>query len=225
MAADYLARRVLAPSLPTIGAPTVNDMLAAALVYGLLVTVVTAPASRSMASLGQAPRQIASRAATWLPWVGGVLFLLDVLVVAPLDARLWGDVRLPSFTAPASSTILLASAATPLAVISLLLVNGIVIPLAEERLWRGLIQPRFRLAWGLVPGLLTTAVLFSVKHVIVDASPGRLLALTAGGLVLGLVACRAGGKAGGRTGWRASAVSHMIGNLIATTLALAAGAL
>jgi membrane protease YdiL (CAAX protease family) len=223
--AEYLARRVLAPSLPTIGSPVVNDMAAAALIYGLLVTALTPPAARSTAALGRALRDVAARLATWLPWVGGVLFLLAVLVIAPIDARLWGGVRLPSFTAPASSTVLLAGAATPLAVISLLLVNGVVIPLAEERLWRGMIQPRLRLAWGLLPGLLATALLFSLKHAIVDASLGRLLAIAAGGCVLGLVAYRAGGPAGGRAGWKASAVSHMIGNLVATGLALASGAL
>jgi len=235
--AEYVARRILAPTLPSIGAPPVNsanlpigapvfnDMAATALIYGLLLLLVAPSQSRSLAALGLALREIAQQAKGWLPWVGGVLFLVAVVVVVPLDALLWGGVQLPSFTVPASSTVLFAGAAMPLAIGSLLIVNGVVIPLAEERLWRGLIQPRFRVAWGLVPALLVTAALFSVKHAIVDATPGRLLALTVGGLVLGFVAYRAGGSDGGRSGWKASAVAHMVGNIIATSMALAAGAL
>jgi membrane protease YdiL (CAAX protease family) len=222
---EYVARRVFAPSLPTIGAPAVNDMLASALAYGLLVAIVVPDSARSVASLGRAIGGVLAGARGWLPWIGSAVFLASVMLLAPLDALLWGAVRLPSFTAPASTTILFASAAMPLSVLSLLLVNGVVIPLAEERLWRGLIQPRLRVAWGLAPGLLVTAALFSLKHVIVDASPGRLLALTAGGLVLGIVAYRAGDADGGAAGWRASAVSHMVGNLVATSLALASGLL
>jgi membrane protease YdiL (CAAX protease family) len=235
--AEYLARRILAPTMPSIGAPpvnsdslpvgapVVNDMVAAALIYVLLVTLVAVRHGRPTAALGAALRGIAVQARTWLPWAGGVLFLVAVVVVMPLDARLWGDVRLPSFTVPPSTTVLFAGAATPLAIMSLLIVNGVVIPLAEERLWRGLIQPGLRVAWGVIPALLVTAVLFSLKHAIVDASLGRLLALTVGGLVLGLVAYRAGRSDGGRSGWEASAVSHMVGNLVATSLALAAGAI
>lgn len=40
--AEYIARRVLAPWLPTLGSPTVNDMLALVLVYTPLVAL-TAP--------------------------------------------------------------------------------------------------------------------------------------------------------------------------------------
>lgn len=225
VATEYLARRVVAPSLPVVGAPVVNDMLAAAVAYGLLVTVVTPSPLRSPAGLGEALRGVARQMIRWLPWLGGVLFLVGVLAVAPLDAWLWGDVRLPGFTAPASSIVLFASAGPLLATVSLLLVNGVVIPLAEERLWRGSIQPNLRLACGVIPGLLATAVLFSLKHAIVDGSLGRLLALTVGGLVLGLVAYRASTAAGVRTGWQASAVSHMVGNLVATGVALAYGAI
>jgi membrane protease YdiL (CAAX protease family) len=223
--AEYLARRVLAPSLPILGVPVVNDMLAAAICYGALVTLTASASSRSLAALGDALFGVGRQATRWLPWVGAILFLTAVLVLVPLDRWLWGAVQLPSFTAPASTIVLFADAATPLAIVSLLLVNGVVIPLAEERLWRGLIQPRLRLSWGVVPGLLVTAVLFSLKHVIVDASPGRLMALTAGGLVLGVVAFRSVHSEGDRGGWRASAISHMVGNLVATGLALAAGAL
>jgi membrane protease YdiL (CAAX protease family) len=223
--AEYLARRVLAPALPTIGSPTVNDMLAAALCYGLLVALTATPAARSPATLGRTLMAVLARAGSWLPWVGGLLFLLAVMFLAFLDRLLWGAVVLPSFTAPPSGTVLVAGLATPLAIAALLVVNGVVIPLAEERLWRGLIQPRLFAAWGLLPAVLVTAVLFSLKHAVVDASLGRLVAIVVGGVVLGVVAHRAGGLDGGRNGWQTSAVSHMVANITATCIALAAGAL
>jgi UDP-N-acetylmuramyl pentapeptide phosphotransferase/UDP-N-acetylglucosamine-1-phosphate transferase len=76
---------------------------------------------------------------------------------------------------------------------------------------------------GVVPGLLVTAVLFSLKHAVVDASLGRLLALSVGGLALGVVALRASSNADGRGGWQTSTVSHAVANIATTSLALAAG--
>lgn len=225
VAAEYLARRVLAPALPTLGAPTVNDMLSVGLAYAVLVAAVAAPGERSTAALARALQAVAAAAASWRPWVGAAAFLGAVIAFAPLDARFWGGITLPAFAAPRSSTLFLADGGATLAATSLLIVNGAVIPLAEERLWRGLIQPRLLAAWGVAAGLIGTALLFSLKHAIVDASLGRLLALTAGGLMLGLVAHRAGSADDPGTGWRAAAVAHLVGNVVATGLALAAGAL
>jgi membrane protease YdiL (CAAX protease family) len=215
--AEYLARRVLAPALPVLGSPTVNDLLAVVVAYAPLVALTAAPGARTPAALGRTLRALAGQARTWPPWAGGVLFLGAVLALAPLDARLWGTVRLPAVTLPPAPVVLFAGAGVPLSVASLLLVNGLFVPLVEERLWRGLIQPGLGASWGLLPGLLGAAALFSLKHAVVDASLGRLLALTAGGLVLGTVALRAGG----RTGWWASAVSHAGGNTVATAIFLA----
>ena len=200
-------------------------MLMAALCYCLLVTLTAPPSARSPAVLGRALLAILKRAGSWLPWVGGLLFLLAVMFLTFLDASLWGAVELPALSPRPSDTVLLAGLATPLAIAALLAVNGVVIPLAEERLWRGFIQPRLFAAWGLLPALLAPSTLFSLKHAIVDASLGRLVAITAGGLVLGYVAHRAGGSDGGRSGWQTSAVSHMLANVVATCIALAAGAL
>jgi len=52
------------------------------------------------------------------------------------------------------------------------------------------------------------AVLFSAKHAVIDASMGRMLAITVLGVVLGLVAHKAT--------WRASALSHIVMNSVAT---------
>lgn len=222
IAAEYLARHVVAPILPLIGAPMVNDMLASALCYTLLVLATAAAYERKPAVLGRALLGIFGREWSWLALAGGAAFLLLVVILMPLDMALWGSVTLPSYTAPPSDVRLLTGLATPLTIAALMTVNGIVIPLAEERLWRGMIQPRLLLAWGLLPALLTTAFLFSLKHVVVDASLGRLIALFVGGLALGYVAHRAGGGDGGRLGWRVTAISHMLANLAATGLILVA---
>lgn len=223
--AEFLARRILAPTPPSIGSLTVNDMLAAALCYGLLVTLTAPPSARSFVVLGRTLLAVLGRAGSWLAWVGGLLFLLAVVLLAFLDRLLWGSVELPFPTLWPSDTVLLAGLAAPLSIAALLVVNGVVIPLAEERLWRGLIQPRLFGVWGLRPALFVTAVLFSLKHAVVDTSLGRLIAISAGGLVLGIVAHRAGGSDGGRDGWQTSAVSHMLANLVGMGMAFAAGAL
>lgn len=104
------------------------------------------------------------------------------------------------------------SAAPLLVTVSMLLMNGWVVPLAEEWLWRGRIQPALVGAGGQLAGLLATSLLFSLKHVLIDASLGRMLALTGFGLVMELLALR--------HGWRAAALAHAIANTFATTLTL-----
>lgn len=90
-----------------------------------------------------------------------------------------------------------------------------MIPLAEEYLWRGVIQPRLVAAWSFAPAGVVTAMLFSLKHAIVDASLGRLLTIMCFGLVMGVYAAR--------SSWRASAVAHAFANLIATSVAILIG--
>jgi uncharacterized protein len=108
--------------------------------------------------------------------------------------------------------LLFPQLAPMLVVISLLLVNGIFVPLVEEWLWHGLIQPRFVGRLGLAFGLLLTAFLFSLKHMIVDASLGRLLTLTGFGIIIGIIAHR--------KGWQSAALAHVLVNSIASIIAL-----
>lgn len=63
---------------------------------------------------------------------------------------------------------------------------------------------------------MRSVLLFSLKHVIIDASLGRLLALTGFGLALGVLAAR--------QGWRTSALAHALANIAATLLVLLASA-
>ena len=97
-----------------------------------------------------------------------------------------------------------------LAPLALLAVNGVLVPVAEEFLWRGVIQRRLSWVLGPWPAIILTAVLFSLKHAVVDASLGRLLFITGLGTVWGHVAHR--------RRWHASAVVHAAMNLLATLL-------
>jgi membrane protease YdiL (CAAX protease family) len=208
VAVEYSARHVLAQALPTLAAERVNDMLATGVAY-LVLSVVCARVYGE--AFGPGGLWIAA-ARRWQAWLG-VVAALATLPIGLIDHALWGSLTLPSFSlAPRSSVV--ARDALWLVPASMLLVNGLLIPLAEEWLWRGLVQPRFVSGLGSIAGIAVTAALFSLKHAIVDASLGRLLVITAGGVVLGLVARAAS--------WRASTISHATMNTLATALALLA---
>jgi membrane protease YdiL (CAAX protease family) len=62
-----------------------------------------------------------------------------------------------------------------------------------------------------------TAVCFSLKHVLVDASFGRFLTITALGVTFGIVAQR--------KSWRASAAFHIVINMLSSITALVLGSI
>jgi membrane protease YdiL (CAAX protease family) len=212
IAVEYFTRHFALFWLPVLGALRVNDMLLSGIGYLGLVWLTAPPAQRSLAALRRTVREIVSYihdrqvlAAAALAIAAGWLILVDHL--------LWGGVELASAISPWRwETTVLQPAAPVLVVASLLLFNGVVVPFAEEWLWRGRIQPRVVGALGFVPGLLSTALLFSLKHAIIDASLGRLLMLTVFGVVMGVLASR--------RGWRASALAHALANTVATIVAL-----
>lgn len=212
VASEYLVRHYAIFWIPVLGRLRVNDMLVSGAAYSALVWLTMPAGSRSFAVLRQTAgeiwgfirnRQVQIAAALalgagWLAWV---------------DRFLWGEVRLSILPNPwGPGRVLFEPLGLPLAVISLLVVNGVVVPLAEEWLWRGLIQPRLAGAFGYLPGLVVTSVTFSLKHAVVDSSLGHLLTLTAFGLVMGVTARH--------HGWRGSAMAHALANTIATVLGL-----
>jgi membrane protease YdiL (CAAX protease family) len=100
-------------------------------------------------------------------------------------------------------------------VVSLITVNDLFVPIAEEYLWRGLVQVRLIRVLPLPIAIGLTAVLFSLKHALVDASLGRFLALIAFGVICGVVAQH--------KNWRRSAALHMVVNTITTIIGLTFG--
>jgi membrane protease YdiL (CAAX protease family) len=206
---EYLARHFALLWFPAIGALRVNDMLVTGLAY---LALVAALAPRTLSALGASVRAVLAEGRRWQVWAAAAAAVGTGFMVL-VDQRLWGAVSIPAVSSSWRwEGGLFASAAPLLVTVSMLLVNGWVVPLAEEWLWRGRIQPALVGAGGQLAGLLATSLLFSLKHVLIDASLGRMLALTGFGLVMGLLALR--------HGWRAAALAHAIANTFATTLTL-----
>lgn len=208
LAVEYASRRVAAPALPVLASPSVNDMLASGAAY-IALSVLLVIVFREAWSLPGGPVSLLGRRQPWM----GAIAALAAAPLAMVDRALWGSVRVPSYSSEPNETVLLAGVVW-LAPVVLVAVNGVVIPIAEEWIWRGLVQPRLVGALGAVAGIGLTAVLFSFKHAVVDASLGRLSFIVAGGVVLGLVARS--------TSWQGSAISHVVMNTVATVLVLLA---
>src|SRR3990170_3388463 len=211
---EYLFRHYVLFWLPIFGTLLVNDMLSLFLVY-LLLAVGLVPFmhvnwQQELAGIVQSLREgLASWNFTF--WV--LALVLSVWALSMVDRLLWGNIELPMIVSSyRNSTVWLANLAPILKAVSLILVNGLFVPVAEEYLWRGLVQVRLIRILSTPFAIGLTAVLFSLKHAVVDASLGRFLALVAFGVICGVVAQR--------SSWRRSAALHMVVNTIATVLGL-----
>lgn len=214
---EYFFRHYVLFWLPVFGDLLVNDMFSLFLVY-LLLTVglgrfMQVNWQQELASIVQSLREgLTSWNFTF--WV--LALVLSVWALSMVDRLLWGNIELPMIVSSyRNSTIWLAKLAPILKVVSLILVNGLFVPIAEEYLWRGLVQVRLIRILPLPFAIGLTAVLFSLKHALVDASLGRFLALIAFGVICGVVAQR--------KSWRHSAALHMVVNTITTVIGLAFG--
>ena len=215
VASEYVFRHYVLFWMPTLGSLRVNDMLALAMAYLLLSIIfgslMRANWNQELRDLGQALRDFMTQW-TYTPWLLGVMLGLVVLPAA--DQWLWAGLRVPMWVSEfRNPDIWFAQAAWPLEVVARIGVNGILVPIAEEYLWRGLIQERLSRVMPAVAAIGTTAILFSLKHVVVDASWGRFLTLVAFGGICGIVAQR--------HTWRSSAALHLVVNTATTAVALA----
>lgn len=211
---EYFFRHYVLFWLPVVGTLAVNDMLSLFLGYLLLCATfglfMHIDWQQEFAGIAQALREgLTSWPFTF--WVLALVF--SVWALSTVDRLLWGDIEVPMFASSyRNATVWLADLAPVLTVVSRIVVNGLFVPIAEEFLWRGVVQVRLLhiLPAPVVIGL--TAILFSLKHVFVDASLARFLALIAFGAICGLVAQRAS--------WRRSAALHMVVNTIGTIVGL-----
>lgn len=83
--------------------------------------------------------------------------------------------------------------------------HGIVAPVTEELAWRGVVQSALVEAQGRTVGIAVTAILFTAKHAVLDASLARVPSVLVLAVVLGLVR--------DRWGTTASTVVHAVVNL------------
>ncbi len=214
---EYFFRHYVLFWLPTFGTLLVNDMLSLFLVYLLLPVGLGSLGHvnwrQELTAIGQALREgLTSWNFTFLV----MALVLSVWVLSAMDRLLWGNIELPMIVSSyRNPTIWLANLAPILNVASLILVNGLFVPIAEEYLWRGLVQVRLLRIFPTPFAIGVTAFLFSLKHALVDASLGRFLALIAFGAICGVAAQR--------DSWRRSASLHMAVNTITTVMGLILG--
>ncbi|HEY1693899.1 MAG TPA: CPBP family intramembrane glutamic endopeptidase [Polyangiaceae bacterium] len=174
------------------------------------LAIAVAVARLVAGSVHGAMRAVWSAAGRWEGWVSGSVGLALGLALSVAGHSRWDgngpqpfgevgpEVRVPWW--------LLASA--------ILVVNGLVVPVSEELVWRGLVQRRLAASNGAFYGVLGTSVMFTLKHVVVDWSWSRALTIVAIGLVLSVTAQA--------SGWSVSTVAHAQMNVVATLLGLAA---
>src|SRR5215211_2598293 len=98
---EYGARRLLAPSLPTLGAWRVNDLVVSAMGYGFLVVLTAPEAERHLIPLCRSVCTIVAKARAPSVWVGMSL-LLGVGWLTVVDHWLWGPIHLPVWEAPSN---------------------------------------------------------------------------------------------------------------------------
>jgi membrane protease YdiL (CAAX protease family) len=211
---EYFFRHYVLFWLPSIGTLSVNDMLSLFLVYMLLTVslgaLMQANWRQELAGVAQSLRE-GLTSWNFTSWV--VALALCIWVLSVLDRLLWGSIQLPMLVSTyRNPTVWLASLAPVLQVVSLILVNGLFVPVAEEYLWRGIVQVSLLRILPVPLAIGLTAILFSLKHVLVDASLGRFLTLTAFGVICGVVAYR--------SSWKRSAALHVVINTVATVIVL-----
>ena len=216
-AAEYFFRHFVMFWPPVIGTLLVDDMLALLAVYVLLAlglgAVMHLDWPRALADIR---RELWDGLQRWsfTRWV--LALVLAIWVLSVVDRLLWGRVTLlSSVSAYRNPNVWGAALAPILKPVSLLLVNGLVVPVAEEFLWRGIVQVRLARVLPAAIAIALTAVFFSLKHAMVDSSLGRLITLIAFGVICGIVARR--------DGWRRSAALHLVVNTVLTATGLVSG--
>ncbi|MFZ3101900.1 MAG: type II CAAX endopeptidase family protein [Desulfitobacteriaceae bacterium] len=104
----------------------------------------------------------------------GLLLFLGIGFLGKLLTYLWGT------PAPQSFTLVLQGAKYSWQLPILLVLGGIIAPLKEEVLFRGLLYPPLRLAYGRGMGIILTGIFFAFLHFDLV----RFLPLLIGGIVL-----------------------------------------
>jgi len=214
---EYFFRHYVLFWLPIFGTLLVNDMLSLFLCYLLLsVSLGLFMHVNWRQESADIVKSLREGLTNWNFTFCVLALVFSVWALSMVDRLLWGNIELPMFVSSyRNSTVWLATLAPALKVVSLILVNGLFVPIAEEYLWRGLVQVRLIYVLPVPFAIGLTAILFSLKHALVDASLGRFLALIAFGVICGVVAQR--------NSWRRSAALHMVVNTIVTIIGLIFG--
>ena len=201
---EFAVRRGLAPLLADrlgtgLGADTVSIIL------GFVIATVSIAWWGIQAGITPADWDYAISRRTIAAGIAGVigLYILRGVAVVILTFGLGVEV-------PTDASTLGVGTAPVWTLGTLLLVNGVIGPVAEELAWRGVIQTALAEAFGTYIAIVVTAMAFVLKHLIVDlaVSPFRTTALLI--LAFSLCALRA------RYGTTTSTIAHVIMNSIET---------
>jgi len=214
---EYFFRHYFLFWFPHIGTLRVNDMISLFLAYfilaGTLGFITAVDWNKELSAVYRAVHECITKW-SYVPWI--IAIVASITVLSVLDRWLLSNLTIPVLeSSHRNSTIWLSVLALPLKAISLVVVNGLFVPVAEEFLWRGIVQPRFARVFALPVAIGITATLFSLKHVLVDGSFGRFLMAIGFGVICGLLSYR--------KGWTASAALHAVINTISSIAALATG--
>ncbi|HEX9935195.1 MAG TPA: CPBP family intramembrane glutamic endopeptidase [bacterium] len=217
IATEYFFRHYVMFWFPQIGTWRVNDMVSLFIGYFLLLAFLGFLTNvHWIKEWAGIRRALYDCILTWkyIRWI--LAMVLCIQVFSLLDRLLFSRFTLPFFVSPYRNPAIWMSGFAPfLKAFSLIAVNGLFVPVAEEFLWRGLVQPRFESAFGASIAVGATAVLFSLKHVAVDASFNRFTMAVAFGVICGMLSLR--------KGWNASAALHVFINTASSVTVLVLG--
>jgi membrane protease YdiL (CAAX protease family) len=186
---EFVLRRGLVSAAAAVGVePLLADYLILAIGFPLIAAVLTLYALRQGQSSESWDRDVTARRLGAGVLAGVVGFGL-LVATARIDAALFG---LGEAAGAFGEGLTDAFEARPALAILFLVGNGILVPIAEEQAWRGIVQTELVDGWGVPAGIGITAVLFALKHVIVDLSIVRLTTLLTLGLLFGIVRHRWG---------------------------------
>ena len=134
IAGEYFFRHYVVFWMPKIGTLLVNDMLSLFLAYSLLLAgvgwVVKTNWRQELAGIWQAVQESAR---SWNSTLLFVLLVLSIVILPFFDRLLWGRFTLPMVVSPyRNPNIWLGNLAPLLKPLSLILVNGVFVPIAED---------------------------------------------------------------------------------------------
>ncbi|ESP87280.1 CPBP family intramembrane glutamic endopeptidase [Candidatus Halobonum tyrrellensis] len=209
--AEFALRRGLAYALlaPKLGTSLGADAVVMVVGFPLIAAAVALLGRRAGVDPADWDYRLSRRAVG--TGVAGFVAYVAVAAAALFAASLAGSQ--PSSGLAGGS----GGAGLPAWVVALFLLgNGVVVPVAEELAWRGVIQTALTDAYGTSVAVSVTAVGFVAKHLVVDlaAMPFRVFSLA----VLAVVFC----ALRARYGTTSSTVAHVLVNLLSTASLLTA---
>ncbi|MDF9746884.1 CPBP family intramembrane glutamic endopeptidase [Natrinema salsiterrestre] len=207
---EVALRRGFVSVAPAVGIdPLLADYLVLAIGFPLIAAILTLYALEQGQRSESWERDVTARALA-----GGLIAAIVGFVL--LNGAILIDIVLFGFgetSRAGGETLTAAFEARPALAILFLVGNGFVVPVAEEQVWRGIVQTDLVDGFGVVVGIGIASVAFALKHVIVDLSVSRLTMLLTLGLLLGVVRHR--------WGTASSTVTHALINTVYSASAVA----